>query len=733
MNTLSVLLLCFMWVHTSLADDDTDYGPTECLTSESITGGTVEYSDGGNEHSVLTYKCPSGFEPFPVSSRSCVDGEWSPMTSPSGDRVETAECKKLPSDYDVDYEEEELNCSVSESISKGQVSYSNGGVRGSVLTYTCPVNYTPYPVSQRVCGPDGEWTPMRQPGGRMMSRAVCKEILCPAQLQLDNGEISPRQQWFKVGEKQTFSCHSGFNLLGSADRTCTAWGGWTGETPTCEDDANDCKDPGVPPGARRTGNRFRIGDKVQYRCDLKLDLLGSAERACLQSREWSGAPVRCQAWYGFDSPNAVAQAMGGSLSSLMDYTSPEFKKKAQSLGRTLQVHKGRLNVFILMDSSGSITQEHFEEARSAVASLIRKLDSYEVTLKFHIISFATTAREIVGINRYASDQTSYVLDELMKFKYESHGRRTGTNIQSALKNVYEHLSSLKTKDGFKDTPNVILITTDGQSNTGGSHKAILRQIRDLFGYTSLTDHTGENLLDVYVFGVGNELNKKELNDLASKKRDEEHVFILENYKQLGKVFNKMISDKAVTMCGVAREEDADKEDSTDTRPWHVHVNWADVCQGSLLSPSWVLTAAHCLSKPTAGGNKIATAEEVSVTVGKTEVKKAAQLIVHPQYNVKGLRSKNVKEFYDYDIALIKLEQNVSVSHLARPICLPCTVPSSRAMKMVNSTCAQHESALLGLSETQAHFLSKTRGRKGMKRMQTHIQLGTEKASCCHPY
>lgn len=47
--------------------------------------------------------------------------------------------------------------------------------------------------------------------------------------------------------------------------------------------------------------------------------------------------------------------------------------------------------------------------------------------------------------------------------------------------------------------------------------------------------------DVYVFGVGKDVNKKELNDLASKKRGEEHVFILKDYKTLGKVFNKMIS------------------------------------------------------------------------------------------------------------------------------------------------------------------------------------------------
>lgn len=32
------------------------------------------------------------------------------------------------------------------------------------------------------------------------------------------------------------------------------------------------------------------------------------------------------------------------------------------------------------------------------------------------------------------------------------------------------------------------------------------------------------------------------------------------------------------------------------------------------------------------------------------------VIPHPQYNIDGLRHKNVKEFYDYDIALVKVEE-----------------------------------------------------------------------------
>lgn len=50
--------------------------------------------------------------------------------------------------------------------------------------------------------------------------------------------------------------------------------------------------------------------------------------------------------------------------------------------------------------------------------------------------------------------------------------------------------------------------------------------------------------------------------------------------------------------------------------------------------------------------------------GNSEVK-AMELILHPQYNVKGLKDKNVNEFYDYDIALIRMRENFTISSQAR--------------------------------------------------------------------
>lgn len=39
--------------------------------------------------------------------------------------------------------------------------------------------------------------------------------------------------------------------------------------------------------------------------------------------------------------------------------------------------------------------------------------------------------------------------------------------------------------------------------------------------------------------------------------------------------------------------------------------------------------------------------------------------LHPKYNINGRVKEGVKEFYDYDVALIQLEEAVQISSAAR--------------------------------------------------------------------
>ncbi|XP_047449391.1 complement C2 [Mugil cephalus] len=638
-------------------------------------------------------------------------------------------------DYESYYDgPQPLICSVTERIRGGNVTYSQGGLEGSVLTYHCGPGQYPSPVSFRLCDANGEWSPMRSSTGRLVSVASCKDMLCPAQLQLDHGEFWPRNQWFHVGTTQSFSCQEGFTLYGSAERNCTLTGEWTGDTPVCVSHDDDCDDPGIPPGALRSANRFHTGEKVTYRCQAGLALLGSAERFCLENKEWSGSAPRCQAPNTFDSPSSVAAAMAGSLAGVMDVLSPDSKRKGddEAFGRTFHVDEGsRMNIYILLDTSGSIKKQDFDLSRDATIKLIRKLDSYEVKMKFHVLSFASKVIDIVNItDSEISDKAEDVIWFLEKFNYNSHGRQTGTNLYSALYRVSEMINFFKQNSAkyfFNETQNIIIIETDGFSNTGVNPQRALAQIRNLLDYSpTAQDHTDERRLDVYVFGVGEQVNKEELNALASKKRGEKHFFTLESYQTLGNMFNSIISDQSVTMCGLAQEDEGKESQSIPvyTKPWHVTLTSfsgskvENLCSGSILSQNWVLTAAHCFAR-----KSTATPKTLEVKHGEGRVK-VSEVIMHPKFNVYALTHRNVSEFYDYDIALVQTNASIPLSWKARPICLPCTKPASRALKKINSTCEQHRKELLTHEETLALFIHKQEDRK-----ETHIHTQTKRPGC----
>lgn len=45
--------------------------------------------------------------------------------------------------------------------------------------------------------------------------------------------------------------------------------------------------------------------------------------------------------------------------------------------------------------------------------------------------------------------------------------------------------------------------------------------------------------------------------------------------------------------------------------------------------------------------------------------KVKKLIIHPSFNIKAKAAAGVKEYYDYDVALIQLETDVPISSSVR--------------------------------------------------------------------
>ncbi|XP_015265198.1 PREDICTED: trypsin-like [Gekko japonicus] len=95
-----------------------------------------------------------------------------------------------------------------------------------------------------------------------------------------------------------------------------------------------------------------------------------------------------------------------------------------------------------------------------------------------------------------------------------------------------------------------------------------------------------------------------------------------------------------------------------SQPWQAYVTGQYVCGGTLINPSWVVTAAHCYS-----GNLVVRLGEHNLRYreGAERIRNVVRIIQHPWFDRRTLNN---------DIMLLKLETPVPIDWNIRPLRLP---------------------------------------------------------------
>uniref|UniRef100_A0A672FLN5 CUB and Sushi multiple domains 1 n=1 Tax=Salarias fasciatus TaxID=181472 RepID=A0A672FLN5_SALFA len=183
-----------------------------------------------------------------------------------------------------------VNCSdpghVENGVRQSGLHYPEVFSYGVTVAIHCKRGFYLLGSALLTCQHDGVWD---RPTPRCLATS-CGDPGVPP-----NAVVSGTHSW-TYGSVLQYSCLPGGLLVGNATRHCQEDGSWSGAPPYCTGvSAGICGDPGIPPhGARLGGEEFKTKSLLRFSCEAGYNLMGSAERTCLHNGTWSGTQPVCQ-------------------------------------------------------------------------------------------------------------------------------------------------------------------------------------------------------------------------------------------------------------------------------------------------------------------------------------------------------------------------------------------------------------------------------------------------------
>ncbi|KAI8498132.1 hypothetical protein Bbelb_240760 [Branchiostoma belcheri] len=234
--------------------------PRLCPTLTAPTNGALSPLGPHVYPNGVTFTCNPGYVLNGAATATCqADGTWSnpvPTCTP-------VQCLTLTAP---------TNGAVSPT---GLVSYPNS------VTFTCNTGYQLNGFSAATCQADGTWSnPV----------PTCTPVQCPARTAPINGAVSPTGA-VSYPNGVTFTCNTGYVLIGAAAAACQADGTWSNAVPTCTQ--IQCPTLTAPPNGALSTTATSYQTVVTFTCNTGYQLNGAADATCQADGTWSNPVPTC--------------------------------------------------------------------------------------------------------------------------------------------------------------------------------------------------------------------------------------------------------------------------------------------------------------------------------------------------------------------------------------------------------------------------------------------------------